>query len=93
MNRKVNRDHVGRLLQNEFLSYRDIAREAGCSDWTVRAIARDLAGDDRPMKHDRSATGKANDFQPSTSGWAVLGIGAALLITVGIYIRASPPDT
>ena len=49
MNR-IDRELVARLLENETLSYREIAREAGCSDWSVRAIARNLAGDSRPMK-------------------------------------------
>jgi DNA-binding Lrp family transcriptional regulator len=40
----VDRDLVERLLQDESLSFREIARRADCSDWSVRSIARDLAG-------------------------------------------------
>ena len=38
----VDRDLVAHLLQDETLSFREIARRAGCSDWSVRSIARSL---------------------------------------------------
>ena len=41
-------DHalVERLLRDETLSYREIAGRAQCSDFSVRAIARDLGTND-----------------------------------------------
>lgn len=50
MNGPADRERIGELLQDESLSYREIAREAGCGDWTVRRIARDLDGGETPMK-------------------------------------------
>lgn len=43
MRGSVDRALVEQLLEIESLSYREIARQAGCSDWSVRSIARDLA--------------------------------------------------
>jgi hypothetical protein len=38
----VDRALVAQLLLDESLSYREIARRADCSDWSVRSIARQL---------------------------------------------------
>lgn len=40
--RGVDHGLVEDLLRDESLSYREIARRANCSDWSVRAIARQL---------------------------------------------------
>jgi hypothetical protein len=40
MSTPVDRDLVAHLLEDETLSYREIARRANCSDWSVRSIAR-----------------------------------------------------
>jgi hypothetical protein len=52
--RSVDHALVGRLLQDETLSYREIARRAQCSDFSVRAIAHALSvtdsGDDPPTE-------------------------------------------
>jgi len=48
----VDRALVERLLEDETVSFREVSRRAGCSDWSVRAIARDLAGGDRRMKRE-----------------------------------------
>jgi hypothetical protein len=40
--RSVDRDLVARLLREGSLSYREIARRAQCSDWSVRSIAREF---------------------------------------------------
>ncbi len=50
MSGPVDRRHIEQLLQDSRLSFRAIAREVGCSDWTVRRIARELEDDPRPMK-------------------------------------------
>ena len=49
----VNHALVAELLADESLSYKEIARQASCSDFSVRTIARKLSGDDRPMKTPR----------------------------------------
>ena len=49
----VNRALVEALLADETLSYKEIARQAGCSDFSVRTLARKLSGDERPMKTPR----------------------------------------
>jgi hypothetical protein len=89
----VDHDLVTRLLADESLSYREIARRAGCSDWSVRAIAKGLDGDARPMKACRSRSEDAVIEEDSTvSGWIVLGIlvaGFAFMIWAGT--RWPPP--
>jgi hypothetical protein len=50
----VNHALVEQLLADEPLSYKEIARRASCSDFSVRTIARKVSGDDRPMKTPRT---------------------------------------
>ena len=47
MSARVDRNLVEQLLQDESLSYREIARQAQCSDWSVRSIAQQLDADDQ----------------------------------------------
>jgi hypothetical protein len=58
----VDRELVTRLLQDGSLSFREIARRANCSDWSVRSIARQLGGvsrSDDVQGEPMSATGCA----------------------------------
>ena len=86
-NPNVDRYLVERLLQDENLSYREVARRAGCSDWIVRRIARQLTGDHRPMK-----LGSRN-AESSGGGWILLAMLAACAILGIGWFRAQggPP--
>jgi hypothetical protein len=86
MRRPVNHSLVERLLQDESLSYREIARRANCSEWSVRSIAR---------RYDGSRSSDSTAGEPLTlSGWAT-GIGVALLIFGGLWLisRRPPPSS
>ena len=76
MTGRVDRAFVQELLEDESLSYREIARQAGCSDWTVRSIAR---GDDRPMKR---AGGFEGDAETTPAGWVPFVVIAAVLVAL-----------
>jgi hypothetical protein len=52
MSKPVNRALVEELLADESLSYKEIARQADCSDWSVRSIDRERSGGP-PMKTPR----------------------------------------
>jgi hypothetical protein len=87
---RVDRALVERLLEDESLSYREIARQAGCSDWTVRSIAREASGDDRPMK---SADGYEDDTEVTPLGWVPFAVIAALLAGIAwLGIRRAATD-
>jgi hypothetical protein len=79
-------DRVKALLANKQLSYRAIAREVGCSDWTVRRIARDQ--DWSPMK-------SAHDEIVGVATWVGLAATVAaigLTVWVRLHVRL-PPET
>jgi hypothetical protein len=90
----TDRDDVARLLDDDpDRSYRSISRELGISDWLVRKIARELGGDQRPMRQRRPPLDEVSseDTSPVT-GWLVFGgvaIGVAFLIWIGS--RGIPP--
>jgi len=86
----VDRGLVERLLCDETLSYREIARQAGCSDWTVRSIARDIAGDDRPMK----LAACVDDQVPSdVAVWPIVASVAAVFGgLIWLVLRRPPLD-
>jgi len=80
MRRPVDYETVAQLLGDESLSLNEIARLAGCSSWSVRKFARELDGDERPMKRPRtSARAPSHDTATSDSdglsgcGWLILG--------------------
>lgn len=77
--RRVNRDLIVQLLADEMLSFREIARRASCSDWTVRSIAREL---------DDGAAEEVTYVEPLTGfEWcAAFGIGA--IIIAGLSLAA-----
>lgn len=90
MSKPVDRDLVERLLEDESLTYREIARRSQCSDWTVRRIARQLGGDDGPMKHSRRIASVSEGETLGAGGWAMLiGIGVAFI--AGIWWLCRPP--
>jgi hypothetical protein len=82
--RSVDRELVERLLKDESLSFREIARRANCSDWSVRSIARE-SDDDYSCDY-------AEGEPPTAREW---GIFAGMLIAVfgGIWLlaRRFPP--
>jgi hypothetical protein len=84
--RSVDHALIGHLLQDETLSYREIARRAQCSDFSVRAIAHALSvtdsGDDPPT-------------EPLTLREWSIGAVVMVLIFGGIWLlarRLPPPD-
>jgi hypothetical protein len=90
MNGRVNRDLVTQLLADETLSYREIGRRAGCSDWTVRAIAREATGDLRPMKSPQCFEGDGGSL--GVAGWGILaGIIAAFGAAAWLGARNTRP--
>jgi hypothetical protein len=82
----VNRALVVELLADGSLSYREIARQAQCSDWSVRAIANELASDD-------SAVCRFADSEPlSLRDWGIcVAVLAAFLGGVWLLWRQFPP--
>lgn len=70
----LDRALIASLLQDESLSFREIARRADCSDWSVRAVARELVGDNRPMKNASAPKNSCNNEPQAKAGWAAIGI-------------------
>lgn len=92
MNGSVDRPLVEQLLEDGSLSYNEVAKRAHCSAWSVRRIARELAGDTRPMKTRRRSRREADrnsaGDDASLAWWivpllAVGGIGLALFFRRG----------
>jgi hypothetical protein len=83
MRGSVDRNLVTNLLQDGSLSYREIARRASCSDWSVRAIAREIdAG------YSGGTTDDATPDEPLTPlEWLVFG-GIVILVFGGICFVA-----
>jgi hypothetical protein len=79
MKRSVDHELVAQLLADESLSYREIARRANCSDFSVRAIARQLDAD-------VSEDVDTSDPLGALEWCAVLGVGA--LIVAGLLFAA-----
>lgn len=85
-------DRVRELLADETLSFRAIAREVGCSDWTVRRIARELDNDPRPMKRDRHETPDQVYEGSDTAGWIGLSAFVAFIgLAIWLGLRNMPP--
>ena len=83
MNRSVDHALVEALLRNGSLSYREIARQAGCSDWTVRSIAHQLEDNDITL----------SDAPPSLLvGVTFVGILALIFGIVSFLARRPPMD-
>lgn len=75
----VNRPLVIELLGDESISYREIARRANCSDWSVRTIAREVA-ESQSIKHP--------EREPLTPAEWWTGVGIALLLFGGLCFAA-----
>lgn len=91
MNGPVDRDLIEQLLENDSLSFREIGRRAGCSDWTVRRIWRDLADDSRPMKLPPRPRDDSADSL-GLAGWGVLaGIVGLFIGAFWFFARGTPP--
>lgn len=83
MRARVNRVLVEDLLDDPALSYREIARRANCSDFSVRTIARDyLARDD--------VTTEAEPLSPR-DWFIVAGIGVLFFAGIWLLGRRLPP--
>jgi hypothetical protein len=80
--KQVNRVLVEELLRDDSLSFREIARRAKCSDWSVRSIASQLSGD---HSSDTAST------EPLTLSGCAVGIGIAVLILGGLWFVARQP--
>lgn len=88
----VDRARIEELLLDETLSLRAIAREVGCSDWTVRRIARELDGDSRPMKRERSEMPDESSEGLEIAGWIGLAAAVALIgLAIWFQLRGMPP--
>jgi hypothetical protein len=87
----VNRTLVEQLLADESRSYRDIARMAGCSDYSVRSIARrpgswEQATTEPPAQRRTRPTPEPEaDEEPEGADWFSIGVVVALFV-VGLLI-------
>jgi hypothetical protein len=73
------------LLQDESLSYREIARRAGCSDFSVRAIAREA---DAYRLSDSAA---ADELLTPRDWWIVAGIAVTFFGGLWFLGQQLPP--
>jgi DNA-binding Lrp family transcriptional regulator len=84
----VDRDLVERLLQDETLSFREIARRAECSDWSVRSIARGLAGSAQSYNADAEPTEAL-----TLKDWGIfLGVCALVIGVICFVASRTPPQ-
>jgi hypothetical protein len=89
MRASVDRELVEQLLQDESLSYREIARRANCSDFSVRTIARELAERESYYADD------GNQAEPLTPRDGAILIGLIVLFIGGLCFavwRMPPPN-
>ena len=101
----ADRARIAELLQDESLSFREIARRCGYSDHTVRRIWREITHDPRPIRNTRSnqqreraepffAQPLDSEELPPAAGWVIYGAGAILLtLMVWAYLRQTPPES
>jgi hypothetical protein len=89
---QADADRIRELLADETLSFRAIAREVGCSDWTVRRIAREIDGDLRPMKRGDSEAPDEACEGSETAVWIGLAATLALAgLAIWFGLRGMPP--
>jgi hypothetical protein len=96
MRKSVDYELVERLLNDESLSFNQIADLAGCSSWSVRKFARELAGDTRPMKSGDHVPGWEREYdhaeaQNGGGSWVVVVIIAAVVLAIWFGARYTPP--
>ena len=85
-----DRQRIIERLQTSDEPYRAIARDLGVSDWLVRKIARELDGDERPM---RSQPSPPPSNPGSSAGWIVAaGVGVFVLL-MWFGARWMPPES
>ncbi len=84
MKSRVDRELVLRLLQDDSLSFREIARRANCSDWSVRSISRELDGA-------YSSDGAQSEPLTPTQWWIVAGIMALVVGGMCFAVWQMPP--
>jgi hypothetical protein len=90
--RRVDHAFIEQLLseqlENDRPNFREVARLADCSDWTVRAIWRRMSDDPRPMK---GASRPREIENSSLADWLVVAcIAAPLVAAVWFAPRRSP---
>ncbi|MFY9718578.1 MAG: hypothetical protein WAK16_02935 [Candidatus Cybelea sp.] len=89
-------DRIATMLQDTSLSYREIGRQTGVSDWTIRKIARELDGDPHPMRSPHSERrSQGGDEASDMTGWIVLTVVVgcfAMMIWAGVR-WTPPPET
>jgi hypothetical protein len=89
-------DRIATMLQDGSLSYREIGRQTGVSDWTIRKIARELDGDPRPMRSPHSEpSDSGTDEASALTGWIVFAVVVgcfAIMIWAGAR-WTPPPET
>lgn len=78
------------LLDDPTRSYRSIADEFGVSDWSVRAVARRLNDDPRPMKSPRRIP--RDDESLGVGGWVILATIGAVLAGLIVQAARRPPE-
>jgi hypothetical protein len=88
MGKPVNRALVEELLADESLSYKEIARQADCSDWSVRSIDRERSGGP-PMKTPRGPRpADESEFEepprPLTGAETAIAWSVAALFFIGL---------
>ena len=94
MRKHVDYEFVERLLNDESLSFNQIADIAGCSSWSVRKFARELAGDSRPMKSGYTPVSQSHYevAQPQDgSCWVIGAIIVAVVGAIWFGVRYTPP--
>jgi hypothetical protein len=101
--KRVDRDLVEQLLQDPSLSYREVARLAGCSDYSVRSIARKINRSDQAMTEPPAARSmrratESEDKQPEGVSLLLVGGCVVLFFVIAFIARAHfgsidlPPD-
>jgi len=91
----ADRARIAELLQDESLSFREIARRCGYSDHTVRRIWREITHDPRPIRNNRGFQPSENtESHPSAAGAvAVASLIGLLIIAAWAFMRQMPPGS
>jgi hypothetical protein len=88
MSRPVDRARIAELLKDRRRSYRSIGRELGVSDWSIRRVARQLDGDQRPPK----SRGDDLPTEGWPHSWLVSGGFITFAALIWIFRRWTTPD-
>jgi hypothetical protein len=89
--KRVDRIQVKGFLQDPTLSYREIARRTGHSDWSVRRVARELDGHPHSMNSTRcasttvrAAASDESDHSTWVTGWLIV-VAITALCGLGLW--------